>query len=441
MALDLKSSIVVFDTSSLLNLYLYNDVSIQAILNKMSVDFKDRLYTTDFSHIEFLRNYKDKLFNPLALYDQLVTKNKDSNDSGYINKIQEGIVAMEKAVEKLHDYTKNSEKHPFLTGANIGALSNAIKVAKTQIDLEIAKVTTQINDQKKLISARKDYIKDWIDQNIKLGRKFSFSELQRISQDAHQMFLMEFPPGYKDQKDKVGIRKYADYIIWKQFLEIIATNKKPGILVIDDLKEDWCYKKPNDSRQIDYPREELSYEFSEATGFELEMLTMSQFLFEVDRHFQYKTNAELFKPDKISNKEISTINFKADNARLDFGITHRYEGRFDVFKDNIICKLNQVKFINNKDIQFKLISLILGIGYKQDDGRWNIAQRSERLNLNMDLVPNGEVDVINVDLEVSIPEAFQTQQYWIVFELESQPIDQPYRGIGTTYTHWDGIRK
>lgn len=49
----------------------------------------------------------------------------------------------------------------------------------------------------------------------------------------------EIPPGFKDAKNKDGVRKYSDLIIWMEILRYAKTNHKNIIFVTDDVKVDW----------------------------------------------------------------------------------------------------------------------------------------------------------------------------------------------------------
>ncbi len=46
-------------------------------------------------------------------------------------------------------------------------------------------------------------------------------------------------PGFKDAKNKDGVRKYSDLIIWMEILRFAKTKGKNIILVTDDVKADW----------------------------------------------------------------------------------------------------------------------------------------------------------------------------------------------------------
>lgn len=47
------------------------------------------------------------------------------------------------------------------------------------------------------------------------------------------------PPGFKDAKNKDGVRKYSDLIIWKEVLHYAKDNRRNVVFVTDDMKADW----------------------------------------------------------------------------------------------------------------------------------------------------------------------------------------------------------
>ena len=47
------------------------------------------------------------------------------------------------------------------------------------------------------------------------------------------------PPGFKDAKDKDGVRKYSDLIMWKEVIRFAKARSVGIIFVTDDTKSDW----------------------------------------------------------------------------------------------------------------------------------------------------------------------------------------------------------
>ena len=77
-------------------------------------------------------------------------------------------------------------------------------------------------------------------------------------------YKKEIPPGFKDAKDKDGVRKYGDLIIWKEMLKFALKQSKNIIFITDDVKADWW--ETQDNKRIFHSK--LITEF-EKTGKEL----------------------------------------------------------------------------------------------------------------------------------------------------------------------------
>lgn len=70
------------------------------------------------------------------------------------------------------------------------------------------------------------------------------------------------PPGFKDAKDKDGVRKYSDLIIWKEIIKYAREENKNVFWITDDAKSDWWEK--NGEKDVFHPF--LTREFENETG-------------------------------------------------------------------------------------------------------------------------------------------------------------------------------
>lgn len=66
-------------------------------------------------------------------------------------------------------------------------------------------------------------------------------EIYQICEDGEKRYKAkpQIPPGFKDAKDKDGVRKYSDLIMWKELLRYAKVNGVDVIFVTDDVKSDW----------------------------------------------------------------------------------------------------------------------------------------------------------------------------------------------------------
>lgn len=66
-------------------------------------------------------------------------------------------------------------------------------------------------------------------------------ELYLFCEEGEKRYNAEppIPPGFKDAKSKDGVRKYSDFIIWKEIIRFAKSNTANVIFVTDDAKSDW----------------------------------------------------------------------------------------------------------------------------------------------------------------------------------------------------------
>lgn len=64
-------------------------------------------------------------------------------------------------------------------------------------------------------------------------------------EEGQKRYKKEIPPGFKDAKNKDGVRKYGDLIIWKELIKFARTQSKNIIFVTDDVKADWWENQDN----------------------------------------------------------------------------------------------------------------------------------------------------------------------------------------------------
>jgi hypothetical protein len=107
----------------------------------------------------------------------------------------------------------------------------------------------------------------------RVGDKPSLDRLTAIRKEGEERYAKQIPPGFKDSK-KNG-EKLGDFIIWKDMIDKATTEKRPVILVSDDLKEDWW--QVHRGRKLG-PRPELLEEFQACSGQEFQMYELTQFL-------------------------------------------------------------------------------------------------------------------------------------------------------------------
>jgi len=87
----------------------------------------------------------------------------------------------------------------------------------------------------------------------------------------------QIPPGYRDAKNKDGVRKYSDLIMWKEILRYAKDNDSNVIFVTDDLKSDWWVD--DEGHKVFHPY--LQAEFMRETGKKIISMTSIDFFADI----------------------------------------------------------------------------------------------------------------------------------------------------------------
>lgn len=115
-----------------------------------------------------------------------------------------------------------------------------------------------------------------IDQFGHIMPSLTQREIYNWCDEGKKRYEDSIPPGFMDAKSKDGVRKYSDFLLWKEILRFAKANKLNVIFVTDDMKRDW-WEKSDDNRVF---HKYLINEF-EKTGQEFKALTSQDFFAEV----------------------------------------------------------------------------------------------------------------------------------------------------------------
>lgn len=352
-----KKSILIFDTSALLEMYFFNKTIAVEILEKTTELFKDRVFITEQISFEYLKNREKIIKKPLNLYDELMKK---ESNSGYIAKIIDEILGSEDKIKQkikkidgviktFKEHCTKKDKHPFLSQEIINRIStfaeeyseSLIKIEKEIKEIK-SSVSEEIEGRKKEIEKiiDDDDIKKIVNEKFKKGKSYSFSELIDIMKEGEFRYSNSIPPGYED-KEKKGIQKYGDLIIWKQIIEICEKEDKDCIFISNDKKEDW-----DDKESSGTPRLELIKEFNEIT-------TKTFFKYNL-QYFIYKMNS--YFPNFIDTKSIGIIDEYYLRKILKEDIKDFSDEFLNQIKDKIIDEFMDEDCFNS-DIDYEVFSI------------------------------------------------------------------------------------
>lgn len=238
-----KSGLFVFDSNVLLDLYRLPESASNDLLGVLQdAKISGRIWIGFQVLLEFMSNRHE------AISDQ---KNKFSTVRTLL---EEAIGQYDNVFEKLTSELgklKLKQRHSlidpdkFLTSSGISQGRSLLEEFVRDLGVLESK-QSDVNDR--------DEIKDVVIGIFKnkVGAGFTRKELEDLYKIAEKRYEASVPPGYKDKakqgsyfvEDREFVRKYGDFILWKEVIRKAASEQISGVvLVTGDVKEDWWLEK------------------------------------------------------------------------------------------------------------------------------------------------------------------------------------------------------
>lgn len=309
------NGIILFDANVLLNLYRYSDTTRETILDLIS-KFSDKIYLPHQAALEYNRNRYEVIAEQEKAYKEFLFK---------ISQIQQDL--------------QSTNKPPFLSSS---------------IDAKLNKVFENVNNEvEESIRKYCDFLKtDPIYERIsilfknKVTDEFSQEELEEIYKEGEKRYKNKVPPGFEDEKNKEGIRKYGDLVLWKQIIKLAQKLKKDFVLITDERKVDWWWKI-KDGRNMG-PRQELVEEIYKEAKINFHMYSSERFLSYGQTYLKEQINKKALEEiQAMKNAELDLLR-KFDERNNKF-----HEKKEYIFYDDRISEINDI--INNRDIGDKFL--------------------------------------------------------------------------------------
>lgn len=240
----LDDSILIYDTSALLNVYRYSLVSSKKML-------------------KYLMKYEGKIQIPYLVRKEFYTNKEKVRTLNLYKNIEKTLVRqVERKRDELFSGLKDYERkrlHKFTY------LQDKLKLKFEEMNQIIKTYKDEIVEE---ASVYKDFITEEVDvylntllESDKVWDEINTVELIEILKEGDIRYRYQIPPGYEDEKDKKGINKFGDLIIWKQLISYSKIQKQKNIIfVTSDIKNDWF--ELDDKKEIVRPRKELISEFN-----------------------------------------------------------------------------------------------------------------------------------------------------------------------------------
>lgn len=252
---------IICDTNVFLRIYDYSPEFTDFAL-KCLKSVEDRLKIPYTAYLEFDKHYRGK-------YNTAKTKIKN-----YDKRLNEIVIEARKKVE---NEFKRIETYHFPD----------LIILRTEVENsfdELSKLfSNYLNEHKLLIQINDEYLtSDPVKKCFEkicmksLLQPFEIKEVYSICDDGFGRYESRIPPGFKD-KNKDGLRKYNDLILWKEILKFSKTNKTDVIFVTDDIKLDWWEEKTSINGVIEKTfHSKLVCEFEKETDQKIKALTSNE---------------------------------------------------------------------------------------------------------------------------------------------------------------------
>lgn len=246
------AAVVSVDANVLLDLYRYHADTRDRILEAIS-SFGERVWLPNQAGAEFFRNRKNVI----------VSSNTTFGDAGA------AVDKLAKALVEARDKLRGQRLVPrTLADALDTAVSTAVNKARGEIDAAR--------------SAHPDYLREdpLLERLLtifdgRVGAAYDATRLTATIKAAEGRFKAKVPPGYMDDDEKEGDRRYGDYVLWSQLMDQAKAASTPMIFVTSEKKEDWWEQKGHLTLG---PRLELLEEFSRETGQRIHVYRTERFL-------------------------------------------------------------------------------------------------------------------------------------------------------------------
>ena len=321
----------MFDANVLLNLYRYSNATRKTILGLIE-KFQDKIWLPHQSALEYNRNRYEVIADQEKAYKEFTEK---------ISQIQKDL--------------QSSSKPPFLS-----------KSVHKDLNKVFEKVNSEVADS---ITKYCDYLKeDPIYENLsklfklRITEPYTDDELKGIFKEGEERFKSKTPPGFEDEKNKEGNRKYGDLILWKQVIDKAKKEQTPVIFITDERKKDWWWKI-KDGRNMG-PRQELTEEMKCVANVDFHMYSSERFLSYGQEFFKEQVSQTALEEIKTMKKaemehirkinRLNDLNFKKEyRAKDEFSFLRhkRRELKERIYKINHQQESLQQDAFENMEVQ------------------------------------------------------------------------------------------
>jgi hypothetical protein len=317
------NGVILFDTNVLLNLYRYSDNTRDTIIDLIK-KLKEKINLPHQAALEYNRHRYEVIAEQEKAYKEFSAK---------IDQIQEDL--------------QSTNKPPFLS-QNVDTELNKV--------FEDVRKEVQENIKKYCSFLKEDPIFEILSKIFdgKISDGFTKDELNDIYKEGEERYKKKIPPGFEDEKNKEGERKYGDLILWKQVIKVASNIKKDIILVTDERKIDWWWRI-KDGRNMG-PRQELVEEIKTQANVNFHMYSSERFLSYGQAYLKEQIDEKALEEiqamkiaDLESIKNTDRINYLNRKRKLE---KHNIElkSRYEELEDRINMYNDHISLLRDREI-------------------------------------------------------------------------------------------
>lgn len=344
-----ENDLLIFDTSSLLDLYRHPIITSKKIL-------------------EYFKEYRDRIWIPAQVKKEFDKNIKTVRNVDMYKKFNNSTKKEAKKLEQiLLKYINNYSKSKF----------SELHLLEKDIKCNFKNISTKIDEYCNSLKHEKDIYKDFILKEVdvffdnlfssnQVGEEINVVELLNILREGELRYKYKIAPGYEDEKTKSGIDKFGDLIIWKQIINKAKSCKESKIYFItSDNKPDWFIDCNAVSKE---PCKELIQEFNYyIKNKKIMIIPMSDFievLFDKSAESDLKILLELRKDvvingvrdainnfivELVNNNELGILEYSSDDIPVGTTAGSIEVENFEI--DNINLTLNNNIVMYKVDVE------------------------------------------------------------------------------------------
>jgi DNA-binding CsgD family transcriptional regulator len=178
---------------------------------------KTRIWVPNQAALEYQQNRLEVISTQRDAYDKIEHSLRDTS-------------------KKLESELKGYSRHPLINVSEVLAPIETVFANQIKGLEAVRKRHPDLLDNDEI----RETLTELLDGHV--GPPYPKDRLSQIRKEGEERYAKLIPPGYGDAKSKTNDREYGDLVLWYQVIDKATEEKRPVVLVTDDVKEDWWWK-------------------------------------------------------------------------------------------------------------------------------------------------------------------------------------------------------